>query len=60
MLAVLNWAARSKDERGRLLLDRNPLKGLKKPSEKNPNQVVLGEDEYQALLEGVPPGRPST
>ena len=37
-------------EHGRLLLDSNPLKGLRKPKEKNPNRVVLTEDEYQALL----------
>ncbi len=50
LLAVLNWAARSRDERGRLLLDSNPLKGLKKPVEKNPTRVVLTEQEYEALL----------
>ncbi len=50
LIAVFNWAARSKDERGRLLLDRNPLKGLKIPTEKNPNRVVLTEAEYQPLL----------
>ena len=50
LMAVLNWAARSKDERGNLLLDRNPLKGLRKPTEKNPARVVLTEDEYRALL----------
>ena len=50
LMAVLNWAARSKDEQGRPLLDRNPLKGLRKPREKNPNRVVLTEDEYRALL----------
>ncbi len=50
LMAVLNWAARSRDEEGRLLLDRNPLKGLRKPVEKNPNRVVLTEEEYQALL----------
>ena len=50
LIAVFNWAARSKDERGRLLLDRNPLKGLKMPTEKNPTRVVLSEEEYQALL----------
>ena len=50
LIAVLNWAARSRDERGRLLLDRNPLKGLRKPTEKNPNRVVLAEEEYRALL----------
>ena len=51
LMAVLNWAARSKDEQGRPLLDRNPLKGLKKPREKNPTRVVLTEEEYEALLD---------
>ncbi|MYC91824.1 MAG: tyrosine-type recombinase/integrase, partial [Gemmatimonadetes bacterium] len=51
LIAVLNWAARSRDEHGRLLLDRNPLKGLRKPTEKNPTRVVLTEEEYGALLE---------
>ena len=32
------------------MLDRNPLKGLRKPKEKNPTRVVLAEEEYQALL----------
>ena len=50
LIAVFNWATRSKDERGRLLLDRNPLKGLKMPTEKNPTRVVLSEREYQAML----------
>jgi len=50
LLAVLNWAERSKDERGRQLLDRNPLKGLRKPKEKNPTRVILSEQEYLALL----------
>ncbi len=50
LIAVLNWAARSRDERGRLLLDRNPLKGLRKPTEKNPTRVVLAEVEYRAVL----------
>ena len=51
LLAVLNWAAKSRDEQGHLLLDSNPLKGLKTPTEKNPTRVVLAEDEYQALLQ---------
>ena len=50
LMAVLNWAARSRDEGGRLLLDRNPLKGLRKPREKNPTRVVLNEEEYRALV----------
>ena len=51
LIAVFNWAAKSRDEHGRLLLDSNPLKGLKTPTEKNPVRVVLSEEEYQALLE---------
>ena len=51
LLAILNWAAKSRDEHGRLLLDSNPLKGLKTPKEKNPTRVVLVEEEYLALLE---------
>ena len=50
LIAVLNWAAKSRDERGRLLLDRNPLRGLRTPREKNPTRVVLAEEEYRALL----------
>ncbi len=50
LIAVLNWAAKSRDERGRLLLDRNPLRGLRTPTEKNPTRIVLAEDEYRALL----------
>ena len=50
LIAVLNWAAKSRDEEGRLLLDSNPLKGMTPPREKNPNRVILSEDEYQALL----------
>ncbi len=50
LIAVLNWAAKSRDERGKLLLASNPLRGLRTPTEKNPTRVVLSEDEYQALL----------
>ena len=50
LVAILNWAARSRDEQGRLLLASNPLKGLKAPVEKNPLRVVLCDEEYRALL----------
>lgn len=50
LLAVLNWAARSRDEEGRLLLDSNPLRGLKTPVEKNPVRVLLTQLEYEALF----------
>ncbi|MDE0072532.1 MAG: tyrosine-type recombinase/integrase [Gammaproteobacteria bacterium] len=51
LLAVLNWAARSRDEEGRLLLESNPFRGFKPPREKNPTRVVLSEREYRALLQ---------
>ena len=51
LIAVLNWAAKSRDERGRLLLASNPLRGLRTPTERNPTRVVLSEEEYQTLLE---------
>ena len=51
LLAVLNWAAKSRDEEGHLLLESNPLRGLKLPKEKNPARVVLTHAEYEALLE---------
>ncbi|MCY3704132.1 MAG: tyrosine-type recombinase/integrase [Gammaproteobacteria bacterium] len=50
LLAILNWAARSRDEEGSLLLESNPLRGLKTPTEKNPTRVLLTDAEYQALL----------
>ena len=50
LLAILNWAAKSRDEDGRLLLESNPLRGLKTPSEKNPTRVMLTQAEYEALL----------
>ena len=54
LLAVLNWAAKSRDEEGRLLLESNPLKGLKVPKEKNPTRVLLTQAEYEALLTVAP------
>ena len=50
LIAVLNWAARSRDEQGRPLLERKPFKGFRKPTEKNPRRMALNEGEYQALL----------
>ena len=50
LLAVLNWAARSRDEEGKLLLESNPLRGLKPPKEKNPTRVLLTQAEYEALM----------
>ena len=50
LLAVLNWAGKSRDAEGKVLLESNPLKGLKTPTEKNPARIVLTEVQYQALL----------
>ena len=50
LVAILNWATKSRDEQGRLLLGSNPLRGLKTPKQKNPLRVVLSEAEYRALL----------
>lgn len=52
--AVLNWGLRLKDARGDFLLPVDPLRGLKIPSEANPNRPVLGEAEYAKLLEVAP------
>ncbi len=54
LIAILNWAAKSRDEEGRLFLEFNPLRGLKAPKEKNPTRVVLTQVEYEALLRVAP------
>ena len=51
LIRILNWATKSRDEEGRLFLESNPLKGLKKPVEKNPKRVLMTESEYRAFLE---------
>ena len=50
LLAVLNWATLAGDGHGGFLLDRNPLKGLTLPSEKNPKRPVCTEERYQSML----------
>ena len=50
LLAVLNWAAAARDGDGNRLVDSNPLRGLKAPTEKNPARVILTGAEYEALL----------
>ena len=54
LLAILNWAAKSRDEQGHLFLESNPLRGLKAPKEKNPTRVLLTHAEYEALLDVSP------
>ena len=50
LIAVLNWAAKSRNEHGKILLDSNPLRGLRTPKRKNPIRVLLAQAEYEALL----------
>ena len=45
LLAILNCAAKSRDEQGHLFLDSNPLRGLNLPKEKNPTRVLLAHSE---------------
>jgi integrase len=49
LLAVLNWATKARAD-GEPLLDRNPLKGLKLPKEKNPRRPRIEHEEYLKLL----------
>ena len=48
---VLTWATRAGDGHGGSLLDRDPLRGLPLPREKNPRRITLSEEEYQRLLQ---------
>ena len=50
LLAVFNWATVAGDGRGSPLLERNALKGMPLPSEKNPKRAVLSDDQYDAML----------
>ena len=53
LLAVLNWAAKSRDEQGRLLLETNPLRGLKLPEEKNPDPGTAHSLGIRGTLEAI-------
>jgi integrase len=58
LLSVLNWATTAGDNRGGVLLDRNPLRGLLIPKEDSPKRPVIMQEQYEALLnvaEGVNP-----
>ena len=50
LLAVLNWATRSRDDGGSLMLERNPLRGLDLPVEKNPSRPVISDHRYRQML----------
>ena len=54
LLSVLNWATVSGDGNGRMLLERNPLKGLTMPKEENPRRPLVSEAQYAKLRETAP------
>ena len=49
LLAVLNWAIVAGDGRGNALLERNPLRGLALPREKNPARPIISQERYLAM-----------
>ncbi|HKV51094.1 MAG TPA: tyrosine-type recombinase/integrase [Gemmatimonadaceae bacterium] len=48
--AVLNWATVSGNGNGEVLLERNPLKGIRLPKEESPRRPIVRHEEYEALL----------
>jgi hypothetical protein len=50
LLAILNWAMVAGDGKGSPIPERNPLKGMPLPSEKNPKRAVLSDDQYDTVL----------
>ena len=57
LIAVLNWAAKSRDERGKLLLASNPLRGLKTPYGKEPQPGRTLRGGIPNASRSVPRGR---
>ena len=45
---MLNWASKSRDERGKLFLASNPLRGLKAPTENNPNRQQVHRERRKS------------
>jgi integrase len=52
--AVLNWATVAGDGEGGVLLDRNPLSGLKLPREPSPRRPIMTEERFRAMLAVAP------
>jgi integrase len=48
--AVLNWAERARDG-GTILLDRNPLRKLRTPTEESPRRPVLSAEQFATVRE---------
>ena len=49
--SVCRWATEYRDDSGRLLLDRDPTRGLAMPREKNPLRPVATHDRVDAIRE---------
>ncbi len=49
LLAILNWAERSRDGEDRFLLERNPLRGLRTPKEESPRRPRISLAQFSAL-----------
>ncbi len=49
--AVCRWAIQCRDADGRLLLERDPTRGLEAPKEKNPKRPVATHDRVDAIRE---------
>ncbi len=47
---ALNWATRRRNGRGVVLLQLNPLRGVKLPAEKNPKRPVETHERYLRLM----------
>lgn len=47
--SVCRWATEYRDDSGRLLLDRDPTRGLTMPRERNPNRPVATHDRVDAI-----------
>jgi integrase len=53
VIAVFNWATTSRDERGELLLERNPFRGFPLPVEANPARKTFTRKQYDDLAKGA-------
>jgi integrase len=53
LLAMLNWACMAGDGKGGYLLERNPLKGQKPPSEAAPRRPILTRAQYQRVRDAA-------
>jgi integrase len=60
LLAILNWATRASDGKGAVLLDRNPLQGLKPPKDESPKRAVVSDSQYESLTAAAAKQSPQT